>query len=147
MEAMLLASRALVAMAARSLGAAHDEVTLPQFRALVVLSTQGTRSASDLAEELDASPSSITRLCDRLERKGLATRAPNPQDGRQVEIAITEHGADLVDRVTRARRHEIRRLMQAVPPEERAPLSEALRRLAHVSGAPPEQAWSAGWKR
>jgi DNA-binding MarR family transcriptional regulator len=146
-EAVLLASRALVAAAARSLGAAPHDVTLPQYRALVFLCSAGPCSAADLGADLDASPSSITRLCDRLERKGLATRQRDPDDGRQVRIAATAAGRDLVDRVTVARRRELRRLVRTVPEEDRAPLAAALRRLAHASGVPPEQAWSTGWHR
>ena len=40
-DTVLAASRALVAVAARSLAAAGDEVTLPQYRALVVLAARG----------------------------------------------------------------------------------------------------------
>ena len=40
-DTVLAASRALVAVAARSLAAAGDEVTLPQYRALVVLAAHG----------------------------------------------------------------------------------------------------------
>jgi len=42
-DTVLAASRALVAVAARSLAAAGDEVTLPQYRALVVLAARGPR--------------------------------------------------------------------------------------------------------
>ncbi len=40
-DTVLAASRALVAVAARSLAAAGDEVTLPQYRALVVRAAKG----------------------------------------------------------------------------------------------------------
>ena len=40
-DTVLAASRALVAVAARSLAAAGDDVTLPQYRALVVLAARG----------------------------------------------------------------------------------------------------------
>jgi hypothetical protein len=46
-DTVLAASRALVAVAARSLAAAGDEVTLPQYRALVVLSARGPQGTAD----------------------------------------------------------------------------------------------------
>ncbi|MGZ6975501.1 MAG: MarR family transcriptional regulator, partial [Acidimicrobiia bacterium] len=58
-DAVLLASRALVGVAARSLAEVEDEVTLPQFRALVVLAT-ADRNLGDLAEALDVHPSTAT---------------------------------------------------------------------------------------
>jgi hypothetical protein len=56
-ERLVSASRALVAIAARSLGRVEDQVTLPQYRALVVLSTRGALRPVDLAEALDVMPS------------------------------------------------------------------------------------------
>ena len=69
-DTVLAASRALVAVAARSLAEAGDEVTLPQYRALVVLAAQGPRGTAELAAALAVNPSTATRMCDRLVRKG-----------------------------------------------------------------------------
>ncbi|MGH3283480.1 MAG: MarR family winged helix-turn-helix transcriptional regulator [Streptosporangiaceae bacterium] len=69
-DTVLAASRALVAVAARSLAAAGDEVTLPQYRALVVLAARGPQGTAELAAALAVNPSTATRMCDRLVRKG-----------------------------------------------------------------------------
>src|SRR5262249_61433504 len=45
-ESLLRASRALMSITARSLSSVNDEVTLPQFRSLVVLSTAGPQTVS-----------------------------------------------------------------------------------------------------
>lgn len=146
-DAMLVASRALVAVAARSLADAPGDVTLTQFRTLVVLTTRGPQTPGALTEELATAPSSVTRLCDRLARKGLVERHASPTDGRQVEIHITPKGRDLVDRVTSARRLEIERLVHVVPAEHRALLTQALLELGRAAGEAPEQSWTAGWGR
>ena len=65
MDAVIGASRALVAIAARSLGAAGQDVTLPQYRALVVLASRGPQRVIDLAGFLDVNASTATRMCDR----------------------------------------------------------------------------------
>ena len=49
-DAVLTASRVLVAIAARSLADAGEEVTLTQYRALVVLASRGPQSIAALAE-------------------------------------------------------------------------------------------------
>ena len=64
MDALLAASRALVAISARSI-AGTDDVTLPQFRMLVVLS-QSPTNLSGLARSLDVAPSTAMRMVDRL---------------------------------------------------------------------------------
>lgn len=143
---MLTASRALVAVAARSLGTAPGDVTLAQFRTLVVLTSRGPQTVTSLAEELHTAPSSVTRMCDRLVRKGLVERMASPDDGRIVEVHCTAAGEDLVDRVTAARRTEIVRMVETVPTDQREPLTNALRALGHAAGEVPEQSWTTGWR-
>jgi DNA-binding MarR family transcriptional regulator len=144
-EAVLYASRALVAIAARSLSAAPSDVTLPQYRALVVLASRGPQRAADLAAELDVAPSSISRLCDRLVRKRLVSREASPEDRREVTIKITPRGRELVDAVTKVRRREINRVVKGIPIRRRAALVSSLNDLAEAAGEVPEQSWSLGW--
>jgi len=73
-DAVLTASRTLVAVATQSLGAAAEDTTLAQYRALVVLASRGPQRMSDLAAALDVTPSTAGRMCDRLLRKGLIRR-------------------------------------------------------------------------
>ncbi|HEY2215680.1 MAG TPA: hypothetical protein VGH31_11530, partial [Acidimicrobiales bacterium] len=49
-DAVLSASRVLVAIAARSLADAGEEVTLTQYRSLVVLASRGPQGVAELAE-------------------------------------------------------------------------------------------------
>ena len=51
-DALLIASRALVAVAAKSVAAVDDEVTLPEYRALVVLATLGSQNLGGLSGHL-----------------------------------------------------------------------------------------------
>jgi len=144
-DAVLLASRSLVAIAARSLAAAPEDVTLPQFRALVVLATRGTQSVSALATELGTAPSSATRLCDRLVRKGLVRRRESAGNRRQTDLDVTAAGRQVVDQVTEVRRQEIARLVTAIAPARRAMVVDALNELGRAEGEVPEQPWSLGW--
>src|SRR5258708_37854243 len=91
-DAVLIASRVLVAVAARSLAEVSEDVTLPQYRALVILATRGPQSVGALAKNLDVLPSTATRLCDRLVRKRPVTRRPSASSRREVEGALTTAG-------------------------------------------------------
>jgi DNA-binding MarR family transcriptional regulator len=144
-DAVLTASRVLVAVAARSLSDVADEVTLTQYRSLVVLASRGPQSVAALAEELSVTPSTASRLCDRLVRKGLARRREDRHDRRAVRVALTAAGRALVDAVTERRRLEIARLLEAVPADARRSLVDALALLAAAAGEVPEQEWSTGW--
>jgi len=105
-DLFLAASRALVGVSARSL-ADVDEVTLPQFRALVVVASGGSATVGELAVRLDIHPSTATRLCDRLVRKGLIRRIESNADRRETEIVLTGKGRRLVERVTLRRRRDL----------------------------------------
>jgi DNA-binding MarR family transcriptional regulator/cytochrome oxidase Cu insertion factor (SCO1/SenC/PrrC family) len=144
-DTVLAASRALVAVAARSLAAAGDEVTLPQYRALVVLAAQGPQGTAELAAALAVNPSTATRMCDRLVRKGLVRRHRQAGDRRAVRIALTPAGRALVAEVTRQRRAELARLLGALPPEEREPVIAAFRAFADAAGELPQPGAALGW--
>lgn len=144
-DAVLGASRALVAVAARSLASAEGDVTLPQYRALVVLAGRGPQRLVDLAEALAVNPSTATRMCDRLVRKRLVRRTRTVADRRVVRVAITAEGHELIDEVTRRRRAEIRRIMRRLPAGDAASLVLAMRRFAEAAGEVPDQDWASGW--
>ena len=125
-EAVLAASRVVVAVATRALAGVEPEVTLPQFRTLVLLDQQGSISVRELAEALDSAPSTTTRMCDRLVVKGLLARGPHPDDRRQVLLSVTASGRALVARSTARRRAEFERLLSALPRRRQAEITRAL---------------------
>jgi DNA-binding MarR family transcriptional regulator len=61
-----------------------------------------------LAERLQLRHHSTVELVDRLEARGLVRRVPNPQDAREVIVALTRQGRALLPRLTRAHRTELR---------------------------------------
>lgn len=136
-DALLSASRTLVAVAARSLAEAPD-VTLPQFRALVVLMRPTAVTVGDLAEALDIRSSTATRLCDRLERKRLVRRRPGVcPDRRETTVALTPAGRRLVDRVTAHRRRDLAAIAAAMPADEREAAIRGLTAFARAAGELP----------
>jgi len=145
-DAVLSASRVLVSIAARSIADVDSELTLPRYRALVVMCSGGPLPMSDLADRLACSRSTATRLCDRLVRDGLVERRSRAGDRRAVEVAVTRRGTTLVRKVTERRREEIAAVVAEVPVTQRTALVEALRTLAEAAGEAPDQAWTTGWE-
>ena len=144
-DAVLSASRVLVAVAARSLADVAEEVTLTQYRTLIVLASRGPQNLAGLAEAVGVTPATATRMCDRLVRKDLIRRRTERDDRRQLRVALTIKGRSLVDAVTVRRRQEIGRIMSEIPAEQQAVLVQALGRLASAAGEVPEQDWTTGW--
>nr|WP_246306145.1 MarR family winged helix-turn-helix transcriptional regulator [Allobranchiibius huperziae] len=147
-SALLTASRALVGVSARSLADVEDTVTPTQFRALVVLAADGDGTLSRLAARLGVNASTAQRQVERLVRDGLVDRRENPQDRREVSIALTSHGSRLVDAVTSRRRAAIARIVRDMPDTDRGALIAALEAFATAADEPtagPDHAHRLGW--
>jgi DNA-binding MarR family transcriptional regulator len=144
-DAVLGASRALVAVAARSVANVAEDVTLAQYRFLVELASRGPQRLADLATALGVDRSTATRMCDRLVRKRLVTRRRAQGDRRAVRVSLTAAGGELVAEVSRRRREEIATIVQRMPAAHRDRVVRALRAFADAAGEVPEQDWSRGW--
>ena len=118
-EATLAASRALVGVVARSLAEVLEQVTLPQFRVLVVLCGEGPLRSGVLAERLGVHQSTFTRTADRLVAQGWIRREPNAESRREVLVDLTDAGKALVVEVMQARRAEIERILAGASAGER----------------------------
>ncbi|MCA0328320.1 MAG: MarR family transcriptional regulator [Actinobacteria bacterium] len=135
---VLTASRALLAVVARSVAPILDQVTVPQFRVLVLLSNaDGPVRHGDLAAALDVHSTTFTRTIDRMVSGGWVERRPNPDSRRETLISATAAGVDLVREVTEARRREIRAILAALPARERAAVGAALAAFAEAAGEQP----------
>ena len=143
--AVLTASRALVGVSARSLAVVEDEVTLAQYRALVVLAERGALNVGELATALELHRSTVTRLCDRLARKGLIERSASRESRREVNVALSDGGRRVIDAVTRQRRSEIAKIVRRIPTEVRDAVVSAFVAFAEAAGEVPDDAWKLGW--
>jgi DNA-binding MarR family transcriptional regulator len=71
-------------------------LTGPQLAALKEVAQAGTISAGDLAKALNVGQPTVTGILERLERRGVLTRARNGEDRRSVDVAVTEEGKRLL---------------------------------------------------
>jgi DNA-binding MarR family transcriptional regulator len=136
-SAVLTASRLLVAVSMRSLAAAEQRVTLPQFRLLVLLDGHGETNLVTLADRLAVNSSTALRMVDRLADRGLVGRRVNPDSRREVLLRLTEVGQRIVDEVTARRREEIAAIVARMPARSRAGLVQAMRSFAAAGGEAP----------
>ena len=135
-DALLTASRLLLAISARSIAQVDDTITIPQFRTLVILSNRGPINLATLASLLGVQPSATGRMVDRLVAAGLIDRLPHPTSRRELLAALTRRGRDVVRRVTVYRRAEIADIVQKMPQPERHGLVRALTAFTAASGEP-----------
>lgn len=144
-EGLLAVARAMVSLTARSLAQLDVSVTLPQFRALVVLAISGPRRIVDLAAEFEVQPSAATRMCDRLVRKQLVARHARPDDRRVALVELTPAGRKLVAEVMDRRRDTIADLVANITVSDAEAFSATLQALAEAAGELPEREWQARW--
>ncbi|ORV15297.1 MarR family transcriptional regulator [Mycobacterium celatum] len=135
-DALLTASRLLVAISARSIAQVNETITIPQFRTLVILSNRGPVNLATLAGLLDVKPSAAGRMVDRLVGAGLIDRLPHPRSRRELLADLTDRGRQVVRQVTAHRRAEIARIVEKMPPPERRGLVRALTAFTAAGGEP-----------
>ena len=135
-DALLTASRLLVAVSVRSIGQVDETITIPQFRTLVILSNRGPVNLATLAGLLGVQPSATGRMVDRLVAVGLIDRLPHPTSRRELLAALGQRGREVVRRVTAYRRAEIAAIVEKMPPPERQGLVRALTAFTAAGGEP-----------
>jgi len=133
-EVLQAATRMLAGVALRSLDVLGDEVSLPQFRLLVLLGDLGRTRSTQVARALGLDRSSVTRLADRLVAAGHVVRGGHPHNSKLVTLDLTDTGRALVIRVVEWRRRELARILGLLEPGERDTLTVVLRRLVEVGG-------------
>jgi DNA-binding MarR family transcriptional regulator len=140
-DAVLMASRTLVAVATQSLGAAAEDTTIAQYRALVVLASRGPQRMVDLAVALGVPSSTAGRMCDRLLRKGLIRRHRARSDRREVQVSITAAGRQVVDTATARRRALLAGILDRLSPRQQSAVAAALAAFAEAAGEIPDSQW------
>jgi DNA-binding MarR family transcriptional regulator len=78
---------------------ARAGLTPARFSTLASLRFHGSRNIGDLAADERVRPPSMTRLVRDMERDGLLTRTPDPDDGRGVLISLTPDATAVFDTV------------------------------------------------
>jgi DNA-binding MarR family transcriptional regulator len=145
--ALLGLSRMFVGMAARTLASLDEEVTLPQFRTLVVLVSHGPQRIVDLAMELAVTSSTATRMCNRLVRKGLVERQERPEDRRAAWVALTPQGRALVGEVMRRRRTAMEAVIARLALPGPAVLAAGVNALVEACGELSDAQWQHRWEQ
>ena len=73
----------------------HFGLTVPQSGALRVLAQNGRLSSVELSRKLFVTPSNITGIIDRLEKKGFVKRVQKKGDRRIMLISLTRKGLEV----------------------------------------------------
>ena len=94
------------------------DVTMPQAKALYLVSLRPGVPMSAIAAELGVGPSAVSGLIDRLVALGHIARQEDPGDRRQQLVTITPAGSAALDRMRELRAEVMRRLLAGLAPAE-----------------------------
>ena len=79
----------------------------------------GTTTVSDLVQKLALTQSAVTELVQRAEQAGLVARTQSADDGRVVNLSLTETGASRLEDITGsldAERAHLREILKGLEP-------------------------------
>lgn len=111
----------------------EEGLSIAQLDVVRRLRAHGPTPMRRLAEQMNCEASNLTGLVDRLERRGLVERLPDPSDRRVRVLALTADGEQLASETWAA---VARRCpLNSLPPEKRAALDNLLREALLLSRA------------
>ncbi|HEX5597514.1 MAG TPA: MarR family transcriptional regulator [Micromonosporaceae bacterium] len=111
------------------------DLTVTQLSALTSLELSGALTPRELADTERVQPPTMTRIVARLEERGLVQRSPHPTDGRQVILAATDAGREVLAQLRLARDSWLALRLAELTEEERGTLLRAAEILQQVARA------------
>ncbi len=113
----------------------NTSVSITQLAALATLDRHGPLTPGELATHERVQPPSMTRIVAALGAAGLVTRTDHPSDGRQVLLAPSVDGKNLLRAERRRRDAWLARRLRELDPEDVAVLRRAAVVLERLAGA------------
>jgi DNA-binding MarR family transcriptional regulator len=112
------------------------DLTMPQFRALVMIRRWGPQTGRELAGRLHVTPGTLVPLVDRLEEQGYVRRVPDQDDRRLTWVELTPRADRLFQRLWGMGAARIATAISRLVPQDRAELRRILTRVAeHLEAA------------
>lgn len=118
----------------------HD-VTWPQWMLLNVLHHKLAVTPAQIADKIGIDRSAITRLVDRLEKKGMVERYHDGLDRRSVKILLTQTGKRAMAALNDAARQHQEKFLQQLPNTEYRGLKGNIQKMLRAGGVETAEMW------
>jgi DNA-binding MarR family transcriptional regulator len=129
-DAVLRVAQLLIRVAATTLEQLAPDLNLSEFRALALLQSLGPQRLIDIAAALDVTPTTATRIADKLTAAGLVERVRLSRDRREIHLAISSAGTALVGALAATRRQHLSDKLTSVSTGALTSTLDTLRTLA-----------------
>lgn len=107
-------------------GLLDTDHSLAEARVLFESAQRQTWERSALQERLGMDPSFLSRVLGRLENDGLVVSSPSSEDGRAVDIELSDQGRAAFEVLNRRSSAQISDLLEPLTPDQRATLTESM---------------------
>lgn len=118
----------------------QHEISLNEWRVMVVLASHPGLAAHEVAEITGLDKMSISRALAALERHGRVQRRADPADARRLLIELNAAGRQLFERIGVMATQREAQLFEGLAAAEKEQLGRMLDRLAGAVASEPEQA-------
>ena len=95
-----------------------------------LLACDGDMRLGQLADRLAIDAPGVTRKVQQLEREGLVSRTPDPEDGRASRVRLTPDGRRVMDRLLAAKRERLGEALASWSAAERTTFARLLEQFA-----------------
>jgi len=136
-EELLTVSRLMIGLSAQALAEVDENITVQQFRSLMVLYKRGSTNLTTLAYQMGVQPSAAGRMVDRLVAMGLVERSQHPTSRRELLGSLTPRGQQAVTEINDRRRAGLMGILAEIP---KSTCEELVRTLSGFNAAAAELA-------
>ena len=105
------------------------DITAAQYVILMSLALQEAGSASGLCKGISYDPGAMTRMLDRLERRGLVRRVAHPNDRRTSNLELTPEGKAVYPKLRASAMKVVNRFLDGFSQQEARELEGYLLRM------------------
>ncbi len=117
----------------------HSPFTLPEGRLVYEIANRDRPTAQELCRDLALDPGYVSRLLQRLQKRGCVARKRSTEDRRQTELSLTAKGQRLWGAMNEQSRQDIANLLADLPVGRQEKLVAALETVEKLLDQPPEK--------
>jgi len=108
---------------------AEFDVTPVQYGVLACLWHEDSQTPKQIAASLSLDGSTITGILDRMEKKGLVKRMPDPNDRRALRVILTKQGLQLCEPIGKVIEESNQYILEILTKEEQEQFFNILERI------------------
>ncbi len=121
-------------------------MTMPQFKILFLLYSQGQLRMSEIAKALDKKISTATGIIDRLVEQHFIKREEDPEDRRVVIARLTETGHQLCENFLQSGREQTAQLLNRLSVEELNVINQGMILMARAAMEEARERMGQNWQ-